>query len=307
MPHVGGGSHGGGGGFHSSGSGSSSSAPRYDNHGNLHSKYYVRPGFYYGGIYIPYTSKNRKISALAPFFFIAIVGIVLAIIAIFIGTSGGKYDNEKLEDYALNQYSEVYDRKDSNYEKNILVTLVTYKNNKEYDYISIVGDYVNYAVDNCFGNQQTYFGYEVLTNITERYYENLYSNLSTCLTNILDKVGTNYVSGNTSESKIINKTNFGPINGENDLIAAEQAFFNKTGYRVSFLITDNKQVYKVDIEACVFTSLFSLGMFGIVIYGLKSRLKAVNEVEKAIKNHEAKKYFEGEDDFETYFKDHPLK
>ena len=59
MPHVGGGGHAGGGGsFHSFG-GSSSSTPRYDNHGNLHSTYYVRPGFYYRSHYIPYTHSGR--------------------------------------------------------------------------------------------------------------------------------------------------------------------------------------------------------------------------------------------------------
>ena len=64
MPHVGGGSSSGG--FHYGGSSSSSNGnvQRFDAYGNLHSKHYKKPGFYYGGCYVAYSRCNRTINSL---------------------------------------------------------------------------------------------------------------------------------------------------------------------------------------------------------------------------------------------------
>ena len=46
---------------------------------------------------------------------------------------------------------------------------------------------------------------------------------------------------------------------------------------------------------------------GVGIWGIVTRVKAVKEITKAAKNDDVEKYFEGEDDFETFKKEHPIK
>mgnify|MGYP003293385859 CR=1 FL=1 len=306
MPHAGGG--GSSGGSHSSSSGVHSSAPRYDHHGNLHSPYYVRPGFYFNRMYIPYESKKRKSAVYGGSIFMVILSLVFLLLPIILFTSAGKYDGDRLEEYSLNKYAEVYNPKNSqSYEYNILVTIVAYETNDQFDYISIVGDNLVTAVDYAFGNKNTLFGEELLKDIPyENYYSNLYTYIAKAVDYVVDLMPSNCYSNNNETSKIVNETTFGPIDGEASLIAAEQKFYDKTGYHISFLIANNKEVYKLEILPIIIMYAVSVGLLGFAIFGFISGTKALKAVETSIKEGNPSKYFEGEDDFDTYFNEHPF-
>lgn len=305
MPHVGGGSHGGG--SHSSSSGTSSSAPRYDNSGRLHSTYYIRPGFYTHGVYVPY-ERNKRYQTLIPSIIMYALSVLLIVISLIMCTNVGKFDEQKLEEYTLEQYGEIYKGAGSYYEENILVTIVAYEDNKQFDYISIVGDNVNPVIDGWFGNDKTLFGHALLTTVPyENYYGNLYSYLATSVTALHGEWKFNKtVIGNTEECHIVNKTTFGDIAGETELKAAEHQFYNETGIHISFLVADAKEVYKLDLMSVGIMSIITVVLLGVGTFTMVKQLKANKEINQAIKDGNAAKYFEGEDDFETHTKNFPF-
>ena len=66
--------------------------------------------------------------------FLFLLALFFGIVSIFVGTRNGAYNANDLRDYSEKQYSEIYDKK-SNYSEysNVLVTFITYPNEKDYD------------------------------------------------------------------------------------------------------------------------------------------------------------------------------
>lgn len=314
MPHAGGGGHSGGGGFHSSGSHSNYSAkPRFDNQGRLHSQYYVRPGFYCHGHYIPYYGRDRR--NVLNVHIISIILFVLALItgvsSIFVATSKGRVSEAKLNEYSMNTYADVYNPDSSNYEENILVTFVTHDNKEEYEYYCIIGDNVNSTVDISFGDFDSTFGSALeKNNPSENGYSNLYLSLSKSL-DVVTSVASSAITTTEhteapTNSSIINKTELTFTTGESELKESINDFYKTFGYNITFVIDDNEDVYF--IEWGIFAVLVVFSTFSIFcgVYALITKNKEIKEVEKAIKEGNAEKYFEGEDPFEEYIKSHPL-
>ncbi|MBO7615507.1 MAG: hypothetical protein J6T15_07450 [Bacilli bacterium] len=321
MPHVGGGGHfsGGGGSFHSfGGNSSSSSAPRYDKHGRLHSTYYTRPGYYYHSHYIPYTyAERRGIQNFAASIFLFITAIVLVFFAVHTCSLKGEFDQEKLENYGLETYAEIYDEKSQYYESNVLVTIVDYKDNNSFDYVCINGDNVYWHVDMVFGGPNSSFGSEIKTNIPRRNYrDDIYLSLSKCVNNVVDtqfdvsdavkKYFGVTKPDNVKNSKIINRTPYEITNGKSQLQESIDRFYDKTHCNLTFVIDTNENVYTID-----------WGLFGLLIAGtticvvagillIIQKRHMIQIIEEEIANGNAEKYFEGEDTFEEYCKEHPL-
>lgn len=302
MPHAGGGGGGGGGGFHSSSSGGGSSPkPRYDSYGRLHSTYYVRPGFYYNGTYVPYSAKRRKFNAiLGPIFVIIFALIICAIMCLCVLTDNG-YDESKLEEYAIDKYYDAYNEKSNSFESNILVTIVTYEEGNEFDYISIVGDDIDKSIDFMFGNQRTTFGGSIYQNINSTYTD-LYETIAYGLDNVSNLIDRKYCSNNYDESKIINESEYTNFGDKTIFEEAEENFYNKTGYHVSILITSFSKVYSPEYAVIIVIAILFVVVCGVCVFNIVKISKAVNEVNKAIDNGEAKKYYEGEVDLEEYMK-----
>ncbi len=83
-------------------------------------------------------------------------------------------------------------------------------------------------------------------------------------------------------------------------------FYNLTNYNITFVIDTNENVYSVDWV--LFTLLVTVSAISILagVGLIISKKKQVTFIEEEIKNGNAKKYFEGEDTFEEYCKEHPL-
>ena len=301
MPHVGGGSHSGG--FHSSSSGTSS-IPRTDVYGRTHSRYYKRPGYYYHGIYVPYSRRFRLFNAIRGYFF-----LIIFTIAFFAGGAialANPKSDDKLTDHALNRYSEVY-KHDASYEYNLLIEIVAYDNLTEIDYLPIVGDNVFHSVDDMFGNQQTEFGYafaQKLSNTNEKV-ANLYTILAEALEETNSKLSTKYYTHNTFDSKVVNTTNF-DCGDKTALEAALQSFYNITGYNISVDVSNFGTVYKPNIAIAVV--LFAMGTLGLAagIFSIIKAVQAVKAINAADKKGDLKNYYEGEVSFEEHTKRHSM-
>lgn len=304
MPHVGGGSNSGG--FHSGGSGSSSSSsiPKTDVYGNTHSKYYIKPGYYYHSIYVPYSRVHRGLHAIGGLFVILLVGLLFigaAVLSIF----KTKTDSA-LEEYSLDRYSDVYTH-DKSYECNLLIEIVAYENLKEIDYLPIVGDNVVITIDEMFGNQYTYFGgaFKEELDKTEDKVLNLYSILATSLGKTNDSITQKYYTGNTYASQILNRT----TNDLGDTTALEaeiEEFYTLTGYNITIDISTYKSVYHISYPLTI--GLFLAGI-GIITFGMVmiiKTLRAVKKINEEDKKGNLKEYYEGEVSYEEHIKKYSM-
>jgi len=307
MPHAGGGGGSHGGGFHSSSSSGVRNTPRVDSYGRTHSQHYVRPGFYYHNTYVPYSRVGRVRNSIGGHIVSIIVSIIVFIVGISAYKDSSSYSDSNLENYALDKYAEIYNQTSKDYECNILVTIVCYDDLEQFDYISIVGDDINFAVDNMFGNQNTVFGGSVASIVpSKNYYDNLYSYLSECVEAATLNVSRKYYTENSTSSYVVNESHLGDISGINDLKNAEEDFYEASGYRISFLITDSSKAYQPNVMILVVTFLIG-GVIALVsIIKIITTIKVVNFITQEEKNGNGGKYFEGEVNYETHQANHPI-
>ena len=299
MPHAGGGGGHSGGGFHSSGG--HSSTPRFDHSGKPHSSYYIRPGFYYNHVFVPYERKNRIRNALFAPIITIVFALFFSIVITFAVISDTKYSEDNLESYSIDRYYDVYDEDKPDFEYNLLISIVAYPDGKTYDYITIVGDYVDKTTDLWFGNQFSLFGGLVYANV-EDVSNNLYSDLAYCLKKVNDGITDNLGNG-VSNCKIINETTYVGSNGKSELENEFNTFYEKTGYNISLLVSDSEEVYKLDIVPIVFICIAFIASIGFAIFLLKRNMKAVKAINESEAQGNERDYFEGEDDYDTFMKE----
>ena len=304
MPHVGGGSSGGGGGFHSGSSGTSN-IPKTDFYGNAHSSHYFRPGYYYGGVYVPYSRVHRGFHAISRYFFMlipAILFIVIGILSVTITKS-----DDRLVEYSLDRYSQVYTH-DSHYEKNVLIEIVAYENLKDIDYMPIVGDDVNKKIDEAFGNDKTIFGgyfaeeLDKCDNKVESLYPILATSLEKTNNDILLKFAfSSYHETNNDASKTINNTSYNLGNADK-LNEEINKFYKITGYNIIIDVNTYKAAYKADYTLLICLVCFGSFLFIVFVFSIVKGLRAVKFINKEDEKGNLKQYFEGEVDYETHVK-----
>ena len=314
MPHAGGGGHSGGGGFHSSSSHNfSSSKPRYDNQGHLHSYYYVRPGFYYRSRYIPYGYRERRsISNFASALIIFVFSLIFIGLSIFVISSKGNYDEDRLESKSLDLYSDVYNEDSSDYERNVLITFIAYEDNQQFDYMCINGDHLDLMIDWEFGSNNSTFGKALLDSVPSEYkIDDICKYLSIGLNSVNEDIANHahYSSNNygaADNSSIINNLPINSQNGKTNLQSSINEFYKLTGNNITFIIEDNFSFYSIQWGIVIL--LFGLSAIFLVsgVCLIITKKKDINHIEKAIANGEASKYYEGEDPFEVYYKNHPI-
>ncbi len=299
MPHVGGGSSGGGGGFHSGSSGTSS-IPKTDFYGNAHSRHYYRPGYYYGGVYVPYSRVHRGFHAISRYFFMLIPAILFIVIGILSATI--TKTNERLVEYSLDRYSKIYPQ-GSDYEKNLLIEIVAYDNLKDIDYMPIVGDEVNVKIDETFGNEKTIFGGIFAENL-EKYemkVSNLYEILAISLEEVNDLITKKYYENNYKLSKAINNTSYN-LGDDTKLNEALNKFYELTGYNISVDVNAYSTVYKADYTLLICLVCFGSFLIIVFVFSIVKGLRAVKFINKEDEKGNLKQYFEGEVDYETHVK-----
>lgn len=300
MPHSGGGGGSHGGSFSSSGS---SSAPRYDNHGHLHSPYYVRPGFYYRNTYVPYHTKGRLYSVLSgPIFFLLFSCVFLFIsFAALNSERSYSYSEDKISEYSMSSYYDFYNSKDQNFEYNVVLTFVKYDNLVDYDYWTTIGDDVAYQVDTLFSSSGRTLSKIIKEKIgTTGYQDSLSQDLVDVINALTDCVSEKYYSENTLNSSIANHSDI--VLNESKINLALSEFFNKSGYNLCIEIADYKEVFAPDYLSVAIFILVSLLFVGCGVFLVVRQYKIYKTIKQAELDGTEEKYFEGEEPFNIHSK-----
>ena len=202
MPGPGGGGRGGGGfggGFGGRGGGGFGGGRPGGFGGGFHGGFYHRPRFY-GGFYRRpyYYGGGGCLGGLMGMIFGPIIMIIIAASLLFayVGgavtdvTQGGSvlYNEEAIQDYADEQYRELFGRS-SAYEDNLLLVFLTAEDHQGYAYIAWVGDHIAQEINYLFGGNGSDLGQAMDANInTANYKYSLDSNLAMVINQMRQRV-----------------------------------------------------------------------------------------------------------------------
>ena len=112
--------------------------------------------------------------------------------------------------------------------------------------------------------------------------------------------------GKPNNSAIINHSNVDLTDGKSDLESSINEFYKLTGDNITFVIDDNLNFYSIEWVPVIALFVMSAIMMALGVVTIITKKKDIKHIENAIKNGIASDYYEGEDPFEVYFKDHPL-
>ena len=267
--HGGGSFGGGGGGFHGGG-------PRGPRGPRMGGFWFFGPRFYYGGGCLSWF--------LGPIIALIITAILsVAILISLVGTIGQKtiaYSEQTFQDFADEQYQAAFGSERA-YEDKLLIVVLTYENNSEYDCIAWVGDHLNRQIRNMMGDENTQFGRIVKASInTADYSHSLGQNLADAMDDLNGAItGLGLSSAFTcnethveGEARVVNKTEL----SLSDLLDASLAQFTAdTGIETVIVIEDAVDVFGYQTPVAGIVALvFLLIIAGISIYFIVRNSKA---------------------------------
>lgn len=304
MAGPGGGGRGGGGGF-SGGGGFRGGSFGGGNHGGGFGGGPHRPHHHHHHIHMPfwgfgpwgyrYGYRGGCLGIfLAPIILLLMAAIILFAVVGSAFTTLGEgdvfiYDEEMLQDYANEQYYDVFANSDE-MEENILIVFLTHENGTDYVYIGWVGDDVDRGINYMFGSDYTELGYAMQNNInTSGYWYSLTSNLTGVVEELTDRATDIYTppvgAANASYplSVIHNHTEL-QIN-EDKVNEALLEFSRATGYNIAITVEDAEAVFELSIGEKIVAIIIVVLFVGLAIFlivkGVKSMKKRENIVNEA--------------------------
>lgn len=279
MPGPGGGGHSGGGfGGHHGGGGRNHSSG----------------SFYFWG---PRTYRMGIVPALFSIFFGPLIMIAFAVfflVILFLPTTtfldGGEinFNEEEFENYANEQYYEIFDEKTA-FEDNILLVLLTSEQEEGRAYIAWVGNHINLQINSAFDAEKGALGRSMERNLPQTNYSTA---LSSALSRVVNEMTESVLSlgvspfeggysacedtsHNTVSSALINRSVFEISSAPVD--AALSAFTQETGITAVLLVANAEDVVGKDssgkIIGVVFCSVFILIALSSIVAGLRSYKK----------------------------------
>lgn len=276
---------GGGGGF---GGGGYSGGHHHHHHGPRFGFWFWPRPYYYGGGFF----GGFFAFLLLPIIILLIAGIVLIASigpAITAFAEGGVvlYDEEKLQDFADSQYSEIYGRSTA-YEDNILIVFLTDEDYYDYAYIAWVGDHINTNANYMFGAEGTELGDAMESSINQSSYKySLDSNLASVI-----EIMQNEITGLGQESHFkcqeqhvqveSSLKNYTGLNMTAETVENSlKSFTEKTGISISIVVEDAEEVFgKTMPGRYIVTLLICLVFIGVAIFlivrGVKNRKNGGN-------------------------------
>lgn len=292
MPGPGGGSHGGGGrgGFGGGGRGGFSGGGRGGFGGGR--------GGYHGphphGFYRPYRPPfmfygHHPYGGCCGGFFGLIVGSILLLLLallLLLGSLGNAisdirnggsvvYNEEKFQDYANEQYQQIYGG-NAGYEDNILLVFLTGEDQKSYSYIAWVGDDIVSNVNYLFGNEYTALGAAMSSSInTTSFKYALSGNLALMVDTMREKVSALHIDDPfkcneahaTNVTRVYDHTDLA-LN-QNTIRQSLAAFTDKTGIPISMVVATEADVFGKQIRVSSFVILFlAIALIAFAVYNI---------------------------------------
>lgn len=170
----------------------------------------------------------------------------------YVDSSGGTYDENKLQDYADGQYKQFFD--DAAYEDNLLLLFVADEGCEDFYYIAWVGDHIHSDINAMLGDNDTELGQAMLSSIGEYYEYSLDSDLarviSTMQTQIMDlQLESSFTCGEkrVPAMGLVNRTDL-PLTADTveDALAA---FVDATGISTIVVVADMEDVFGSSVSA----------------------------------------------------------
>lgn len=189
---------------------------------------------------------------LAP---IVILLIVVVLFVNMVGTfsfGGGdsvNYDEETFQNYANEQYKAEFGST-AEYENNLLIVFLVNKETDGYYTIAWIGDNVKSEISYMFGNEETEFGYAMLSSIGEYYAYSLSSSLATVMETMTEEItllglDSSFRTG-SSETTVYDShlTNYSNISvTESTVNSALRKFTEETGIPAVIVVDDMEEVF----------------------------------------------------------------
>ena len=188
---------------------------------------------------------------------ILLVIVVLCGLFSFVGSSvstsaaggGVRYDEEAFQDYANEQYAEVFGRSTA-YEDNLLIVFLADESHSDYYYIAWVGDHVDTEINYMLGNNSTELGQAMSACINETSYKySLDSNLAQVMETMTQKIeALGLESSFTCDEEHIQTESRLKNNTELEMTAstvnqALTAFTDSTGIPAVIVVEDAEAVF----------------------------------------------------------------
>lgn len=167
----------------------------------------------------------------------------------FGGGDGINYDEEKFQQYANEQYKAEFGMT-SEYENNLLIVFLVNEKNDGYYTIAWIGDNVRSEISYMFGNEETEFGYAMLSSVGEYYAYSLSSSLASVMETMTSEISSlgldspfrSGVSDSVSyTSHITNHSNISVT--ESTVNAALRKFTEETGIPAVIVVDDMEEVF----------------------------------------------------------------
>ena len=262
----GGGFHGGGGGFHGG------RPPRRGGFYGGFFPWFFGPRYYYGGGCLGGLIGMIVGPIIALIIVAALFVAVLFSMASSVGKKELQYDEQKIQTYADQRYQESFGKGSEGYEDHILIVLLTYDDNKQYDCIAWVGDDINSRINRMFGDETTAFGRAMLSSINDTDYSySLGSNLEMAMDQMTDDVkGLNLESSFSCNEKhtkgtshLDNRTAYS-IN-EKAVNRSLENFTTETGIETVIVVAQAKDVFSYRSNVGSILALVILLVIAVVI------------------------------------------
>ena len=276
----GGGGRGFGGGYHGGHHGYHHHHHHYGGWGFFRPRY---GGFYYGG---------GCLGGLMGLILAPAIVVLMAVILLFFSISsmvsdisaGGsyKYDEDALHTCARAEYDEIYGDNSAAYDDNIMILfLADEESGYTYAYIGWVGDNVDTAVDEMFGDERSILGSAFANSIPENYKDSLGKNLSAVVERMEASVGAPSSGdhfkvsqkGVANDPEFKNKTSL-PIREETMMVALD-SFYETTNISMSVVVVGLDDVFEKGLNGSTIVML----ILGIVLL-----IVAIVLIVRAVKN-----------------------
>lgn len=193
--------------------------------------------------------------------------------------SGGDvvYNEEGMQDYANDQYAQLFGGNNATYEDNVLIVMLTNEDLQTWYCIGWVGDNLATDVNNLFGNEKTALGKAMSASINSSNYKySLGTNLAQVVESLqssIENLKTNSVyrvekAESHPAGQVYNKSADGISFSEETVNAALKEFTEATDITMSIVVADSTEVFGRTLGADAIIALI-VGVILIVVAVVK--------------------------------------
>lgn len=234
-------------------------------------------------MFFPFYMGGGCLSALMAPIFCLVLAVILLVGVIMNGVStlasGGNvvYNENRMQDYANEQYAAIYDPSSDTYEDNVLIVFLTNEDGQNYYCIGWTGDNLKRSVSNLYGNEYTALGKAMNSSINQTSYRySLGSNLADVTEQLqaavedlgLETVYDSASNGTHSAGQVYNKSQSDIQFNSETVDNALKRFTEATDLSMSIVVADSADVFGKTLGASAILTV--LVCLVLIVYAVVS-------------------------------------